>query len=234
MFMSKLRRDSGEEVEHLSLRREILYLLKIQGGMTIPEMARELNVTREAVRIQIRTLSSMGWVSARDLTPSSGKRGRPATIFTLTPKGDNFFPKGYPELIRMIFLTIKEQDPKSLRVLLERMVEKQVQLWNPEVAKKKDLEGKLEVLKDIYQKNDPFVEIVRNGDALCLVEHNCPFLSIALEFPELCSLTISTLSHLLNYKVVRTKKFQNGDGCCEFTIQKDKLHDTTPLLISEK
>ena len=55
-----------------------------------------------------------------------------------------------------------------------------------------------------------------------LVEHNCPFLNVALERPVVCSVTVSLLSRLLGFEVVREEKFQAGDGRCAFRVLTDR------------
>ena len=63
---------------------------------------------------------------------------------------------------------------------------------------------------------------VDNTDGeLRLIERNCPFLNVASRRPALCSVTVSTLSRLLGYRVVREKRFQDGDGRCVFRVQLD-------------
>jgi predicted ArsR family transcriptional regulator len=236
MQYQEIKGNSFGSKGEVSLRKEILHLLKMRGEGTISQLAKELCVTREAVRIQIRILSSIGWVAEKDPPLSvRKKRGRPAKVFFLTPEGDRFFPKSYEELIRHIFSTLKEENPQILLSLLGNLVKKQVQLWEPRIRDKKSLREKLEILRNIYQKDDPYTEIiVDEGNHLCLVERNCPFLSTALEFPILCTLTLSTLSHLLGHRVIRTKKFQSGDGCCTFKILSERIEPTSPPLFLEE
>jgi predicted ArsR family transcriptional regulator len=82
------------------------------------------------------------------------------------------------------------------------------------------------LLKDYYLPDDPFLSIERNG-RVSLVEHNCPFLNVAMARPTVCSVTVNALSRLLGFRVVRARKFQDGDGCCEFRVLTDQPVDAS-------
>lgn len=64
-----------------------------------------------------------------------------------------------------------------------------------------------------------------SGDRLSLIEHNCPFFNVAKRRPVLCSVTVSMLTRLLGYRVVREERFQNGDGRCVFRVLLDQPID---------
>ncbi len=81
---------------------------------------------------------------------------------------------------------------------------------------------RMQLLRGIYFDNDPYIKVDRDDDGAMLVEHNCPYLNIALEEPRLCSVTLSTLQRLLGVKVERSERFQQGDGRCVFRIREDQ------------
>jgi DeoR family suf operon transcriptional repressor len=77
-----------------STKDQILSLLKLNGSMTILELARELEITEMAVRRHIQTLE-------RDkLILSDVKKqtlGRPSKVYQLAEQGEDLFPKKYKE-----------------------------------------------------------------------------------------------------------------------------------------
>jgi predicted ArsR family transcriptional regulator len=115
--------------------------------------------------------------------------------------------------------------PSALAAALERITDAWVDAWEPRLAGK-SLEERLALLKDYYLPNDPFLSIEHNG-GVSLVEHNCPFLTVAMARPTVCSVTVNALTRLLGYQVVRVRKFQDGDGCCEFRILTDQPVDAS-------
>lgn len=72
----------------------ILSTLKTRGALGIPDIARILSVTVEAVRQQMAKLEAEGLVDAE--SRSSG-RGRPTQIWRLTGKATSAFPTRTPK-----------------------------------------------------------------------------------------------------------------------------------------
>lgn len=105
-----------------------------------------------------------------------------------------------------------------MRRVLAELADMQVAAWEPLLAGL-PAEARLERLKGLYLKNDPFMSVERQDGDLVLIERNCPFLNAALEHPALCSLSVSTLERLLGHPVTRVEKFQSGHGRCVFRIR---------------
>jgi predicted ArsR family transcriptional regulator len=80
------------------------------------------------------------------------------------------------------------------------------------------LAERVEALKEIYLEDDAFMDVDDSGDRLSLIERNCPFLNVAKRRPLLCSVTVSALTRLLGYRVIREERLQNGDGRCVFRV----------------
>ena len=218
---------SGTSGELSETRRAIVSILKREGSATIAEMADELRVSYETVRQHIGRMRSEGWVEPRlerTSSPESGRAaGRPKSLYRLTRAGDHLFPKHYDLLsVELIDAVIEQSGTEGLRGILTHLTDARVRRWSPKLEGL-TLAEKLKALEGIYLEGDPYtsVEESESGE-LRLIEHNCPFLNVASERPALCSLTVSTLTRLLGYKVVREKRFQNGDGKCVFRLLLDR------------
>ena len=191
-------------------RAAILRLLKTRGFSSIPEIAATLGVSHEAARKQVLDLQQGGWIDS-DCPPSEREReavpGRPALRYCLTAAGDHFFPKQYPELFVM-FLDRTDAPADVLARVTDAVVER--------------LDGRVEnpdVLRNIYRDDDPYTGVERRGEDVVLVERNCPYLEVAMERPSICSTTVSALHRLTGCEVVRERRFQDGDGRCEFHVR---------------
>ncbi|MEM7350368.1 MAG: MarR family transcriptional regulator [Acidobacteriota bacterium] len=208
------------------LRRGIVHAIKQEGPLAIEELADRLGVTYEAARQQVRQLQTEGWVDRGQKQDRDGRPGRPRTVFGLTFEGDHLFTKNYADLAVEIVDTIAtELEPEALKKILAALTEARVKRWQP-MLEGKSLIEKLHLLKEIYHEDDPFTVVETHGNgSLRLVERNCPFLDVARRRPALCSITVSTLTRLLGYRVVREEKFQNGDGCCAFRVLTDQPVD---------
>lgn len=216
-------------IEALSdTRREILLRIKRDGGSTISEIAKHLSISDEGARQHLILLERQGWVSRRPQHSGDGKSGRPASVYEISPRGEEFFPKRYDELAIALLDVVRElHGAEAVQAALGRVADAWVQAWEPKL-RGKTLDERLELLKNYYLQDDPFISVERNGH-VALVERNCPFTNVANERPHLCSITVNTLTRLLGLRVSRERTFQNGDGCCEFRVQRDKPVDATNL-----
>lgn len=216
-------------IEALSdTRREILLRIKRDGGSTISEIAKHLAISDEGARQHLILLERQGWVSRRPQHSGDGKSGRPASVYEISPRGEEFFPKRYDELAIALLDIVRElHGADAVKAALGRVADAWVRAWEPKLHGK-TLDERLELLKNYYLEDDPFISIERNGH-VALVERNCPFTNVANERPHLCSITVNTLTRLLGMRVSRERTFQNGDGCCEFRVQRDEPVDATNL-----
>jgi len=208
-------------------RRKLLVHLKLRGGATIAELASDLGTSGEAVRQQITPLEDEGSID-REVLPPVGA-GRPAVRFRLTENGERLFPKSYDDLTVVLVDAIREElGEEALVRILSRLTDQRVAALAPRL-KKLTLRQKMNALRAIYDKEDPFVEVEEVEGGFRLVERNCPFLSVALMRPLLCSCTVSVLTRLLECEVVREERFQDGRGCCAFRVHADRPIDVSRL-----
>lgn len=218
-------------------RRALLKSLKGQGPKAISQLAEEVGITYEGVRQHLSQLELEGWIQRR-IEPRTPGPGRPRSLYHLTIAGDHLFPKGYDDLaVALIDAAADRLGKKAVQDLLEEVATRKVEQWQPAVEGL-PLEGRLEVLKNIYVADDPFCKVEYGPDeAPRLVEMNCPYLEVARRRPALCSVTVSVLRRLLGRPVVRTERFQEGDGRCVFRVlekapnaEKEPLFDWEPPL----
>jgi predicted ArsR family transcriptional regulator len=205
------------------IRRRILEFLKSRGRASIDEVADRFRIGHEGARKQLNLMEGHGWVErAGDAPENSGRgRGRPRMLYRVSPAGEHVFPKAYDRLSMALFTSLAEQGrPDTLRQVLASLADKQVAAWKPALEGKTPKE-KLKALRDLYQEDDPFMSVEERDGDLVLIERNCPFLSVALSHPALCSLSVMTLERLLERPVVREERFQAGHGRCMFRVKVD-------------
>jgi predicted ArsR family transcriptional regulator len=213
-------------VEQLSETRQTIVLsLKRNGAATIAELASRLEMTREAIRQHLLQLEGEGWIEKHTKRDSGNGGGRPSMHYTITSEGEHLFPKYYDSLTVEVMDTVAEQlGAEALNQILITMTEARVREWEP-LLHGLNLAERVEALKEIYMADDAFMDVEHSGDHLRLIERNCPFLNVAKRRPVLCSVTVSMLSRLLGYRVIREERFQNGDGRCVFRVLLDQPMD---------
>lgn len=199
-------------------RRSLLVALKQNGPLGISDLSARSEITYEAVRQQLARLEAEGWVSKR-LDRSAAGPGRPPSVYRLTQAGDHLFPKEYDDLaVALIDAAADRLGADAVRGLLEEVAAKKVATLLPRV-RGKPLAERLSVVTDVYQTDDPFCHVEYGDDeGPRVVEMNCPYLEVAKRRPALCSVTVSVLRRLLGRQVVRTERFQDGDGRCVFKV----------------
>lgn len=200
-------------------RRQILRILKNQVHATIPQLAASLQLAHESVRQQVLDLQHSGWITAIcevDIDPNAPPAaGRPPVEYCLTPAGDHFFPKDYHGLLVQL---LDSQGDAALQELAAAVTDDRVERLRGRV-RGLSLPRKLDALLAIYLEEDAYTEVEAKGRDFVLIEKNCPYLNAALERPIICSTTVSTLRRLLRCEIVRERRFQDGDGRCEFHVK---------------
>ena len=207
-------------------RRLVMEYIKQQGQATAGEVAEHLAITREGARQQLKLLEQEGWITRTD-NGGSGGVGRPEIGFRITPAGDHIFPKNYGGLSLTLVDTVADQFGQGALVkLLAAITEQQVKQWEPKL-KGKTLAQRIKALKGIYFEDDPHTSVKKDARGYVLVERNCPYLTVAMRRPQLCSVTVCTLTRLLGVRVVREERFQDDDRRCVFRVLEDSPVDTS-------
>ncbi|HEY3646093.1 MAG TPA: MarR family transcriptional regulator [Gammaproteobacteria bacterium] len=205
-------------------RRQIMQLLKRQGDASAGEVAEHLQISREGARQQLQLLENEGWVSRQERAATGA--GRPSVAFRITAAGDHVFPKNYDQLSMTLVDAVATQlGAEALQKLLASITEQQVQHWEPKLSGL-TLPERIKALKDIYIEDDPHTAMRKDERGYVLVERNCPFLNVAMRRPQLCAITVNTLTRLLGVRVVREERFQDGDRRCVFRVLADQPVDT--------
>ena len=214
-------------------RRDILAFIKNAGGVTTAEVADRLAISDEGARQHLIHLEGRGWICREVQRPGPPRSGRPVVRYRITETGDHLFPKRYADLsIALMDALVDSYGREALGKLLSKIADRQAQVWEARLQGK-SLRERLEALKGFYFEEDLFVEIEEDG-GLILTEANCPYRTVALKYPELCSMTISTLMRLLGVGIERREKLQNGDGKCAFHLLLDRPASPDALRCSSK
>lgn len=217
----------NQNIDQLSgTRKSILMLLKQNGSETISSLSRKLTISSEGIRLHLIQLERDGYIK-RNTEKSTSKGGRPAIKISLTSKGESIFPKHYNALTIEVMDTVDQQLGKeAVKKILSAMVDTRVREWEQRL-KGLSLVEKLEALKNLYIQNDLFMDVDDDHEtkSTILIERNCPFYDVAMQRPVLCNVTLNSLTRLLGYRVVREKRFQDGDGCCVFRVKTDQPID---------
>ena len=86
--------ETRSEMQHT--RRQILDCIKLNGGMSVDQLGRKLQIMSVTVRAHINVMERGNLVKGRELR--TGRAGRPRIVYSLTDQAQELFPKDYDHL----------------------------------------------------------------------------------------------------------------------------------------
>ena len=186
----------------------ILELLR-RGPRTVDELARELNLTRTAVRAQLASLLREDLIEQRD-----SRRGpsKPSHVYGITPQAELLFSRAYVPLLTGLLHTLANQVPSEefdailheagRAVLAGRSVRRGA--LSERVAAASGLLTELGGLTEVERKNGRF--LIRS--------HGCPLGAATADHPEVCNALESLLSEYIGERVRKCCDDYDRKRCC--------------------
>src|SRR5690554_5485806 len=90
----------------LSTRDKIMHMLKINGELSAKEITEQLGITGMAVRRHIAALERDHLIES---TTVRQPMGRPAAVYRLTNKAEDYFPKSYQTIALDLLGELEEE-----------------------------------------------------------------------------------------------------------------------------
>jgi predicted ArsR family transcriptional regulator len=197
-------------------RWEILQLIKRRGRATVEELANHLGVTPMAVRLHLVVLERDGLVSRGTLRHGPG---RPALVYTLTPRADDLFPKSYDVLATTLLDGLRESDGKEGVVkACQSAAEQLIATYRPRVAGKSFEERVREVSVILKELGGDVVWEQQDGHYL-LKEYNCPYRRVAERHREVCGIDRQVLHELLDADLEFTESLLDRSVHCTYIVR---------------
>jgi predicted ArsR family transcriptional regulator len=184
----------------------ILSTLKTRGALGIPDMAKVLDVTVEAVRQQMAKLQADGLVDAES-RPAG--RGRPTQIWRLTSAGHARFPDTHAEMtVQMISAVIRVFGDKGMDQLIDAREETMRTNYREALRGARSLKARLERLADIRS---------REG---YMAEFHCPICTAARACTGFCRSELQLFDDLLGpgVSVSRVEHVLAGARRCAYQV----------------
>ena len=201
-----------------STRWEILQLLKRRGRATVQELAKALNMTLMGVRLHLVVVERDGYVRRSTLRE---KPGRPAMVYSLTPKAEEIFPKRY-DLLAEVLLDAVQRDPSASgsgdilsatgRGLAAPFMSR---LNGGALASRVDGVGR------ILEEMGGFTSCETVSGGYLVHQYNCLFYRVAERNRDVCSIDELFLQELLGVQPQRKACLLDGGGRCTYFIPGD-------------
>jgi iron-sulfur cluster biosynthesis transcriptional regulator SufR len=204
--------------ERSSTRKEIIRMLKMQGSLTVSEMAVKLNITEMAVRRHLQTLERERLVQSKTIRQAMG---RPTHTYSLTEQADPLFPANYAdfsvELLKDLQAIGGDEQINQLFTLRE---DRMADIYSKQLSGK-SMEEKVAQLAYLQHQRGYMVDYEqdeKNGNWI-LKEFNCPIAKVAKSFQQACACELSLFERVLEAEVELQECIAKGEEKCKYVIK---------------
>jgi predicted ArsR family transcriptional regulator len=219
-------------------KQQLLILLKRAGSITVEQAAGALAVASMTARQHLVGLERDGLVASRKARRATG---RPHYLYSLTPKGEEMFPRRYDLLAQVLLDEIGDLQaadvdglsPEEKRsLLIRRTADRLADRYRFQVEGRQ-LEERVSSVTDILHLIGGFAEWYRTEGGFEIRDYNCVFAKLngGAETSG-CEWHVRLLTQLLKWPV-RHEVFVSGNvECCRYVIDPEAaftIGEGTPL-----
>lgn len=181
-----------------STRGQVLGLLR-GGPASVEELARELGVTRNAVRFHLRTLERNTLVRPAGVRRTAGA-GKPTTLYQIAPEAEASFSSAYLPLARALLAGADASLGRKERNRLFRSVASQLKAdasvmsgpWSDQPA------ARAAALMD---RLGAVAQVATKDGGITIQGRACPLSAVVTQHPEVCRALRDLLAHILGAEV---------------------------------
>lgn len=198
---------------------KFLKILKTRGPQPSSFVAKELGITLEGARFQLTKLAEEGLVQA--VSESKGV-GRPTQIWSLTEKGNRYFPDNHAEFSAQLIDSLKEILGQEQLDTVISLREKKANVKYIEALKSiPNLEEKISRLAQLRNSDGYLAEWDRDEEGFILIENHCPICAAAQRCADLCDAELNTFKEIFGEKVSveRVDHIIAGSRRCAYKIK---------------
>ncbi|HSM06915.1 MAG TPA: helix-turn-helix domain-containing protein [Longimicrobiales bacterium] len=208
MIPTRIGESQGRILEHLKRR----------GSGTIPEMARELDLSVETVRTHLKSLGSDGFVER------SGRRrngpGRPEIIYRLTAGSEVLFPNQEGTLLQDLAAYLLEAGREDLvRGFFDAQVERRRATMEERLDSLGDDARMQEVARMLTDEGFMAEVTTHEGGEKRLRLCHCPVRSLVDVTKAPCRSELRFVRELLGKRLVRVSYIPSGDASCCYALK---------------
>ena len=203
-------------------RLRILQLLQKNGNATVEGLATGIGLAPATIRRHLDILQRDRLVGFNEVRK---KIGRPEYSFYLTEDGQESLPKDYDRLLTMVVdeiggLTsddVRGSDgPQILHDVFTRISHKAAS--DSAIPIGQNFQNRVKSLVTLMDQQDFSPVLSVDGNAVELKLMNCPFRSVAMKNPSICSYDFHLISKVLDVDISRIESIRDGAGGCIYRI----------------
>lgn len=198
-------------------QKQLLKLLRgSRPGLSVDELSKGLEITRNAVRQHLSSLEGAGLVATGTTRPSGG--GRPQQLYVLTELGKESFPRQYSWLAQLVLASVqREEGVENMGKRLSEIgagIADQIRSQFPDLNTKDEKIDKLTEVMDQLGYNAKSATLP-NGEKVIEAD-NCVFHQMAAKDTEICHLDRGLMETFTDSKVEHHECMARGGELCRF------------------
>ena len=206
--------ETRTEMQHT--RRQILDCIKLNGGMSVDQLGRKLQIMSVTVRAHINVLERGNLVKGRELR--TGRAGRPKLVYSLTDQAQELFPKDYDHLAVSLISNMRKLYGNDSVKEVFKLVGEEMAKSNAEEVKSDDLGDRIKGATQIMNKIGSLATWEKDKDGFSVTAHDCPYLHVANECADICDMEVAFLKEMLDRDVMLECSVVGGAHNCRFFI----------------
>lgn len=204
-------------------KHQILVLLKRTGSVTVEEAAGALSVASMTARQHLTGLERDGLVQSEKVRRSNG---RPHYLYTLTPHGEDMFPRRYDLLARILVDEVGRLTPEEIEgltsadkrsLLIRRSADRLAERYRFSVQGR-SLEERIGAVTDVLHLIGGFAEWVRFEDGFEIRDYNCVFAHLIDEPGGCCEGHERLITQLLQWPARFDSEMPGRVHCCRYIV----------------
>ncbi len=223
-----------ETTQQNSTKQEILQHLMQQTRATALELAKSLEISRQAIRRHLKDLEGEGLIRYKSVATGMG---RPQHVYELTTQGRNRFPHSYDQFAVSFLNTLAEtMGYEQMSQVLHKQWQRKamhyrkllgtgsVQERMAHLVELRKAEGymaewypdqQIKTQNSKLKSDSTFEEV----EGYILIENNCAISNVAESFPSICGHELEMFGTVLpDCTVERTHWIVNGEHRCGYLI----------------
>jgi predicted ArsR family transcriptional regulator len=195
----------------------VIDLLRVDGTMSVGNIASALRVTATAVRQRLDRLMRNGLIEREAV---AGRRGRPSHAYSLTDQGRRVGGDNFRDLAFVLWRELRSvKDSAVRRGLLGRIGAGLAEIDRATIAGATPLE-RLGGVADLLRRRQVTCGVEPEGDGglPVLTTYSCPYPDLAEADRGICAAERSMIEELVGGSVRLSECRLDGGSCCRFTV----------------
>ncbi|MSQ41749.1 MAG: ArsR family transcriptional regulator [Dehalococcoidia bacterium] len=197
-------------------RQQILDYLRIHSEVTVRELSEVLGLTPTGVRQHLMILEQERLVAAGE---ERGRVGRPALLYSLTPRGETSYALGYDWLANALLDEVRGTYGAAGFQQVIRGVARRMASEHSAPAAATSGAERLELACAALREHEVVADWERDGDAFLLHERTCPYPEVARQNSACCVIDVAFMRELTGMDARLVTCRVRGDQCCTYRLQ---------------